>query len=288
MGPLAAELFGRRQSSAIPSGSRIGRLRIEERLARGRSSEVYRARDEARRRNCAVETLPGTLDDPERTANWEREARRLASVDHAGLAEVFAIEELGGRPLLVRDLVQGTTLEPLLRGRAISRERAAELLEELCAALQAAHAAGVVHGRLAPSRVMITPSGQLKVIGFGLAQPRTVSRVNWPYTAPELAQGPPRAATADVYAIGVLAYRMWTGTLPFRPATGAARERAERREVPRPLGAVNPRVPEGTCRVVMRCLRPEPGDRYADAGALGAALRKSRHVARSEAPETAR
>jgi serine/threonine protein kinase len=132
--------------------------------------EVYRARDEKLGRDIAIKVLPAEFaSDPDRLARFEREARLLASLSHPNIAGIHGLEESGTTRFLVLELIEGDTLAERL-GRALSTEQALRLALQIAAALEAAHAKGVIHRDLKPGNIKVAPDGTVKVLDFGLAK----------------------------------------------------------------------------------------------------------------------
>jgi hypothetical protein len=208
---------------------------------------VYRARQKDLDRTVAVKILPADLAlNPDFEERFRREAQALASLDHPHVVAVhdFAVED--DRGFLVMEHVDGTDLRGLLES-GLPRERALELLRQLCGALEYAHARGIVHRDVKPENVLVDREGRAKLADFGLARFAGAAerRLTAPaqvlgtlhYMAPEQYEGRDVDARADVYSLGVLAYELLTGGLPVGrfppPGAGAAVDRAVLRALER-------------------------------------------------------
>jgi serine/threonine protein kinase len=157
----------------IEKGSRLGPYEIVGPLGAGGMGEVYRARDTRLGREVAIKALPEEFSrDPERLARFEREARLLASLQHANIAGIHGLEVVDGRRYLVLEYVEGETLAARVRRGAIPVDEAIDVARGIAAALDAAHEAGIVHRDLKPGNVMLTGTGEVKVLDFGLAKGR--------------------------------------------------------------------------------------------------------------------
>ena len=135
--------------------------------------EVYRAHDSRLGRDVAIKALPESLArDPESLARFEREARLLASVNHPNIAAIYGLEEVGGQRYLVLEYVEGATLARRLAKGALALDETLDVCRAIAAGVEAAHEGGVVHRDLNPRNVMLTHTGAVKVLDFGLAKGR--------------------------------------------------------------------------------------------------------------------
>src|SRR5262245_8059727 len=190
-------------------GRTIGPYQITARLGAGGMGEVYRAHDSKLGRDVAIKTLPRlSLDEPERRARFDREARVLASLNHPNIGGIYGLEETGGVPALVLELVEGLTLAERLAAGPMPLPDAIATARQIVDAIDTAHERGVVHRDLKPSNVKITPDDMVKVLDFGLAKLETGGRVtesSW--SIGDLSSSPTRLA---VTSHGVL-----LGTAPY-------------------------------------------------------------------------
>ena len=161
-------------------GKEIGHYVISSQLGAGGMGEVYLARDTRLGRNVAVKLLPEAFaQDADRIARFEREAKLLASLNHAGIAALHGLEQSGDRHFLVMELIDGETLaERIARatrgagstGPGLPVDEALKIAHQIAEALEFAHAKGVIHRDLKPANVKITPEGKVKILDFGLAK----------------------------------------------------------------------------------------------------------------------
>ena len=202
---------------------KIGQYLVVERLGNGGMGSVYRGVDETLGREVALKILDTTIADS--AARLRAEASALARLSHPGIATVYELLEDDDRLVMVMELVRGQTLQSILDEVGVfSPRRAAELCMQALAALSHAHAAGVVHRDLKPGNLMITESGSIKIMDFGIA--RLEGAINLTnvgqmlgtpaYMAPEQVLGHPVDARADLYAMGVVFFRLVTAAFPFR------------------------------------------------------------------------
>ena len=256
-------------------GTRVGPYEILAPLGAGGMGEVYRARDTKLKRDVALKVLPQAFAlNPDRMARFQREAEVLASLNHPNIAAIYGIEESA----LVMELVDGENLHgPLPLDTALNYAR------QIAEALAAAHERGIIHRDLKPANIMITPSGVVKVLDFGLAKiadpagatgnpmssPTLTARATEAgtilgtaaYMAPEQARGQAVDKRADIWAFGVVLYEMLTGKMLFKGET-----------VSDTLAAVLTREPEWnsvppqTERLLRRCLVKDPKLRLRDIG----------------------
>ena len=270
------------------AGRLLGHYRLVERIGAGGMGEVYRARDEHLNRDVAVKVLPpsSTRDEAAR-GRLRKEALALSRLNHPNVATVHDFDTQDGIDFLVMELVEGAPVERLPDGHR-PETQVLGLAVQLAEGLAAAHERGVVHRDLKPANLRLTPSGQLKILDFGLAalaasssdaattmtaaDAGTVSGT-LPYMAPEQLQGGRPDARTDIYAAGVVLYEMLSGRRPFTSTTPAAlMGDILYREAP-PLRAARPDISAGLDSVITRCLEKDPGRRYPSARALLSDLR---------------
>ena len=244
--------------------------------------EVWLAEDTQLERKVAIKFLSQALEtDPKARERLRREARSAASLDHPYICKVYEIAEVDGRTGIVMEQVSGETLQATLRRSRPSAARALEIAGEVAEALEEAHRRRVVHRDLKPANVMVTDSGHVKVMDFGLAkvvhgdsspldqaetiEPITESgtRVGTPgYMAPEQLLGGEADARADVFAFGILLYELLAGVHPFTRSSQSETMSAIVREAPVPIGQYAADLPESARRTLDRLLAKDPHKRY--------------------------
>jgi serine/threonine-protein kinase len=223
-------------------GTRLGHYDVTSHLGSGGMGEVYQATDTKLGRSVAIKVLPEAFShDRERVARFEREARVLASLNHPNIAAIYGFEEHHGRHVLVMELVPGEMLEDRIQRGALPRHDALPIAKQIAEALEEAHNAGVVHRDLKPANVRITGHDTVKVLDFGLAKSKlfdqhhaalsqsptlALSATNVgvilgtaAYMAPEQARGRTVDQRADIWAFGVVLFRMLTGGRIFEGET---------------------------------------------------------------------
>jgi eukaryotic-like serine/threonine-protein kinase len=282
---LAADPLPRGQ---LAPGDRAGDYVIDAYLAKGGCGAVYRAHHGIASHPAAVKVLHGLLaTSPRMVERFVREVEVVNVLRHPGIVQIFDIGTLeDGRPFYAMELLHGPTLDTLLApGQRLSPDEALEIFEPLCAALGAAHAAGIVHRDVKPSNVAVDlgPPIRVKLLDFGIAKLTTPELHSTGLTsagrligtptimAPEQILGAEVDARADIYALGVLLYRMLVGRLPFEALDSAELSR-QHLEVPAPRPSLRGPVPPALDAVVLRALEKLPEHRFDSASAFLNAL----------------
>ena len=264
----------------LAPGTELAGCRIEEVAGRGGMGVVYRATQLDLGRPVAVKVIAADrARDPGLRTRFSLEARLAAAIDHPNLVPVHAAGEEGGRLYLVMRYVAGTDLHRALkRDGHLSPGRAARIVSQVAAGLDAAHAAGLVHRDVKPANVLLT--GEHVYLGdFGLSRlqgagERITESGAWigtvDYMSPEHLRGEPCDARSDVYALGCVLFAALTGEPPFRRATVPQTMSAHLHQPP-PLPSERAPVPAEFDQVIARALAKRPEDRYPSAGDLGRA-----------------
>src|SRR4029077_8161119 len=156
---------------AIPVGTRLGPYEVLAQIGAGGMGEVYQAHDTKLGRDVAIKVLPPDfLNDPQRLARFQREARMLAALNHPNIATIYGLEQSGGATCLVMELVPGETLASRVKSGPLPVEESLQLAVQVAEALEAAHEKNIIHRDLKPTNVKVTPEGKVKVLDFGLAK----------------------------------------------------------------------------------------------------------------------
>ena len=223
----------------LSKGTRLGPYQVERLLGTGGMGEVYRARDTTLNRDVAIKVLlPAVTADPERLSRFSREAQVLASLNHPHIAQIYGLEDAGGVPALVLELVDGPTLADRIAHGAIPISEALPIAAQIAEALEAAHEQGIIHRDLKPANIKVREDGTVKVLDFGLAKAFDPSRSTDPdpmnsptislhathvgvilgtaaYMSPEQAKGRAVDRRADLWAFGAVLFEMLTGRRAF-------------------------------------------------------------------------
>ena len=260
-----------------------GRYQLTSRVAIGGMGEVWQATDLVIGRTIAIKILKEEyLGDPGFLERFRAEARHAALVNHEGIANVFDYGEEDGSAFLVMELVPGEALSAVLeRERVLSTDRVLDIVAQTAAALQAAHAAGLVHRDIKPGNLLITPDVRVKITDFGIARiadqvPLTATGQvmgTVQYLSPEQASGHPASPTTDIYSLGIVAYEALAGHRPFTGESQVAIAMAQINETPPELPVT---VSEPVRNLVYSCLAKSPADRPASAAHLARAAQSLR------------
>ncbi len=257
-----------------------GRYRILGTLGRGGFAVVYRAFDTVLQRTVAIKVLRSDrLRDPTLRQRLEAEARLLANLSHPNVVTVYDFGWENQQPYFVMEYVEGWDLRTLIRhGAPLAVERALELFLQICAGVGYAHRNHIVHGDLKPQNILVSRTGEVKVVDFGIAATlwsHDPDRTTWAtpqYLSPEQAAGQPPTPTSDVYSLGLVLYEMLTGRLPFEASTPAELLQAHLTQAPPSPKTFQPGLPEDLVEILLTCLEKEPARRYRNADQLGRVL----------------
>jgi eukaryotic-like serine/threonine-protein kinase len=258
-----------------------GRYRPVRQIATGGMGEIWEADDTLLGRRVAVKVLAEELaTDRVAVRRFRREARATAKLAHPNVTKVFDFVD-GPAPFLVLELLEGQTLaDRLRRGGALPPVEAARIAAAVADSLDAAHRAGIIHRDVKPSNIMLTASGGVKVMDFGIAAAWEAHSTTGEqllataaYAAPERAAGGRASPAADIYSLGVVLYEMLTGRPPFVADTVEQVILAHLEEAPRPVRSLAPWVPPAIAAACEAALAKDPAARPASAAALAARLR---------------
>jgi serine/threonine protein kinase len=264
-----------------------GRYRVEELLGRGGMAEVRKGTDVRLGRTVAIKRLRTDLaSDSTFQARFRREAQAAASLNHPSIVSVYDTgEELAtdgsgvSQPYIVMEYVAGSTLRDVLKeGRKILPERALEITSGVLGALDYSHRAGIIHRDIKPGNVMLTPTGDVKVMDFGIARAvsdasstmtQTAAVVGTAqYLSPEQARGEQVDSRSDVYSAGCLLYELLCGRPPFIGESPVAVAYQHVREQAAPPSRFDADLNTDLDAIVMKALEKDPAQRYESAGAM--------------------
>ena len=262
------------------TGSTVGRFKIVGRLGIGGMGEVYRAEDTRLRRVVAIKRLaPRLAGDKDEVHRFLREGQRASALNHPNIAGIYDVIEEKAEIFLVMEFVEGHTLRDRLF-QPIDLELFLNIAAQSCEALAAAHEKGILHGDIKPENIMLTTSGQVKLLDFGVARRMPTADdmtitgslnalsaygpvAGTPtYMPPEVLLGNLPDLRADVFAMGVVLYEMLGGRHPFMAPTKTAIAAGILHQEPPPLSTLGKAVPEPLTRVVAKALVKDPEKRY--------------------------
>jgi serine/threonine protein kinase len=278
--PWKAPVEHARDAAAGPEHRQIGPYQVLFLLGAGGMGEVYRASDTRLKRDVALKILPEAFArDPGRMARFRREAELLASLNHPNIAQIYGVEERA----LVMELVEGESLESLIKLGPMAFDEAWKIALQMADAMEYAHGRGVVHRDLKPANVKVTPEGVVKLLDFGLAKAFTDQREASPsgdetetapggtepgmilgsaaYMAPEQARGKRVDKRADIWSWGVVLYELLTGERLFKADDFAATLAQVLTKEPD-----LERAPAKVRKLLGRCLEKDPKQRLRDIG----------------------
>ncbi len=276
-------------------------------LGRGGMADVRVGRDLRLGRTVAVKQLRGDLSaDDTFQARFRREAQSSAALNHPSIVAVYdtgeSIDKHGSHvPYIVMEYVEGQTLRDIMRGaengRKILPERALSITADILSALDYSHRSGIIHRDIKPANVMLTPSGQVKVMDFGIARAiadtssamtQTAAVIGTAqYLSPEQARGETVDARSDIYSTGCLLYELLTGRPPFVGDSPVSVAYQHVREEARPPSQLNPEVSQAIDHIVAKSLAKRVDDRYQSAADMRKDLERVLAGHAVEAPTSA-
>ncbi len=263
----------------------LGHYQIVSPLGAGGMGEVYLATDTRLSRSVAIKILPATTSaDAEAQQRMLREARLIATIEHPNVCTIYEIGEENAQPYIVMQYVQGETLAQRMRRGRLSLAEAVDIGRQITAALSEAHKRGIVHRDIKPGNIMLSSSGVVKVLDFGLAKSFmrapddateiVISRADvvsgtTPYMSPEQLLGEPLDGRSDIFSLGIVLYEIATGRRPFDRRTAAATINAILMTDPDPLDTADLIALEP---IILRALAKPVARRFPDASAMHEAL----------------
>ena len=255
-------------------GRTIGRYKIIEKIGEGGMGVVYKGIQISLKRPVAIKILPQSMvSDTEFVKRFKQEALAIAKLNHRNIIQVHDTEQLEGNYFIIMEYIKGETLDELLkRKKSLPLDFTLEILQQVGMALSYAHKHGVVHRDVKPGNIMITEDGSVKVMDFGIAKvqdssvkTKTGMSIGTPeYMSPEQVKGTGVDSKSDMYAFGVLSYRMLAGELPFKgkdPFATAYKHLHE--DIPSPR-TKNPEISPETEEMVLKCMKKDKNQRYQD------------------------
>jgi hypothetical protein len=267
-------------------GKTLGRFKLLSELGKGAMGKVFRAEDINLRRQVALKVLPRKMLAGQKTYGLEqffREARSAAKLEHPNVVQIYEISESGGVYYIAMELVEGGNLHGLVQAAGpLDYIKACQLCAEAAEALHYGHQNGVIHRDVKPANLMLTRNGRCKLTDFGLARledPEDTFKLPTEalgtpqYIAPEVAQGKPATAQADIYSLGATLWYLLTRVPPYRnESTQELLKMHVSSPIPN-LRPLRPDVPESLVRAIEKALAKKPEDRFTSAEQFARVLR---------------
>lgn len=264
-------------------GDRLLHYEIVGEIGRGGMGRILMANDTRLDRRVAIKVLPPEfVSDPERLARFQREAKALAALNHPNIVTIFGVEHAAGQHFLIMELVEGQTLKKLIPSSGCNIKEFFEIATALAEALNAANERGITHRDVKPENVIVTTSGRVKMLDFGLAKPsgdNTLASTmkdsdhdeitrdgailgTVPYMSPEQVRGEVADHRSDIFSLGIIFYEMLTGRRPFQGESPAQLISAILRDTPSSVTQLRTGVPRHLGRIVRQCLEKDPRKRF--------------------------
>jgi len=277
------------------TGRRLGHFEILEQLGSGGMGEVYKARDLELERLVALKVLPASAtENPDRKRRFGFEARAASALNHPNIITIYEIASVEGCAFIAMELVEGKTLEQMLRDGMLPVENVVQYAVQVADALAAAHAGQIVHRDLKPGNVMVTARGMVKVLDFGVAKLNDFGQSDpdgqmetmtahtqhgaivgtLAYMSPEQARGKELDARTDIFSFGALLYEMATGRQAFSGNTSAEIFEAILNRAPVAPMRLNPDIPTKLEDVINKALEKDRNLRYQHAADLRSDLQR--------------
>ena len=262
-------------------GQTVSHYRILGKLGGGGMGVVYEAEDLKLGRHVALKFIPDNLTgDPKALERFEREARAASQLNHPNICTIHGIEENNGHPFIVMEKLEGQSLKQRINGQAMDLEPVLDISIQVAEALAASHAKGIVHRDIKPANIFLTPSGQVKVLDFGLAKlvhnlgtdddagaDNSLTAVGVipgtaVYMSPEQARGETIDGRSDLFSFGVVMYEMSTGKKPFAGNNSLVTLDAVLHQKPVPPRQLNPKLPMELEGIVGKAMEKDRTHRY--------------------------
>jgi predicted Ser/Thr protein kinase len=266
---------------ASPPPPKCERYEILAEVGRGGMGIVYRARDRETNELIAVKVLrPELAGDFGIVERFKNELKLARKITHKNVCRMYDLHLDGSTVYITMEFIEGQSLRQILEsGAELTVDRGIQVTRQICAALREVHNHGIVHRDLKPENVMLDQSGIVKIMDFGVARALNIGRtvtgavLGTPaYMAPEQASGQRIDLRADIYALGLIAYELFTGVAAFAADTPVVLALKQVREMPVRPRALEPLLPPVLEKIILKCLNKSPGQRYQSVDELDSAL----------------
>ncbi len=266
-----------KQEEIIMIGKTILHYRILEKLGEGGMGVVYKAEDSRLKRQVAIKFLPHHISaNKEEKQRFEIEAQAAAQLNHPNIATIYAIEESGEEVFIAMEFINGVELKDKISKTKPTIDESISIIEQVAQGLGAAHQKGITHRDIKSSNIMVTPTGQIKIMDFGLAKVRGVSNITkfgttlgtTAYMSPEQARGEHVDQRTDIWSLGVIFYELLTGKFPFRGEFEQAIIYSILNEEPEAIASVDKNLPVRLDSIIGKMLNKDLNSRYRNADEL--------------------
>jgi tetratricopeptide (TPR) repeat protein/predicted Ser/Thr protein kinase len=255
-----------------------GRYEIVRLLGQGGMGAVYQAHDRELERQVALKIIRADMAaNPEILKRFKQELILARLITHKNVIRIFDLGQAEGIKFITMEYIEGEDLQSVLRRKKkLEPKEAANIISQVCRALEAAHAEGVIHRDLKPQNIMLDKTGRAYVMDFGIARSvfasgmtQTGALIGTPdYMSPEQAKGVPLDARSDLFTVGIIFYELLSGKAPFDADTTMGKLWKRTSEPARPLGELDQTIPQPLCEIVRKCLEIDPAKRFASAAEL--------------------
>jgi len=286
-------------------GQTVSHYHILGKLGGGGMGVVYEAQDTRLGRHVALKFIPENLaKDAKSLDRFIREARAASQLNHPGICTIHDIQEMDGHPFIVMEKLDGTSLKERIRAKAMPVDELLDVGIQVADALAASHAKGIIHRDIKPANIFITPTGQAKILDFGLAKLSRAAGTSDEtpvedsltavgvipgtavYMSPEQARGEELDARSDLFSLGVVLYEMSTGKKPFSGANVVTTLDAVLNQKPVSPRELNPSLPVDLEGIIGRAMEKNRGNRYPNALAMKGDLQSLRKETESGLTKT--
>jgi len=277
--PAADGVISATALAQLGPGTVIGnRYEIIRLLGQGGMGAVYQAHDRELDRQVAIKVIRGDMTaNPEILKRFKQELILARQITHKNVIRIFDLGQAEGIKFITMEYIEGEDLQSVLRRKKkLEPAEAANIMAQVCRALEAAHSEGVIHRDLKPQNIMLDKTGRAYVMDFGIARStltpgmtQTGALIGTPdYMSPEQAKGQPLDSRSDLFSVGIIFYELLSGQIPFNADTTMGKLWKRTSEPARPLADLDKSIPQPLSEIVRKCLEVDPQKRFASAAEL--------------------